>query len=497
VTIDELMRPAAANLHEQIAQGVDIDDAYRAVLERSTPQRTARRRRSPALAFAAFGLVIVVIVAGILVVVLTRSDSHPPASRPALRDAPGLVVTAIPRGFQVTQVLTPPRQQGTNACCSSRTVIFGRVKTDGSIGAPVLIRVVRNPLNGVLTDQDPSTVAETTDPTARLRWTKAPDWEFQLQSTLPRDELNAFAAGVVIPTDSQATVDDVTFTQVPVSSNRVFDSTAPATTGLRELLTYSDQYGSTPSLQVQVSNSGPLVFDATKVRLTKVQGKPAYVTTGREANGNIVRSVQWHTDAGDIAVRGTGLSERQVLAAAESIRGVDAVHWHKLTGAARVPAELTNDPTISLFLGGTRASGPGIENLSTLARPEGTYRLRLGHLTDDSGTSWLCVTLVREISPTSTSGDGQCTDPQTGFATPYLSGSLGQPQLFLASYPSKVKTVDLRLPDRTIVHTTAAPAGSKHEPRTFYAVLDPNQSSATIIARDASGATVEQAHVGQ
>jgi hypothetical protein len=35
------------------------------------------------------------------------------------------------------------------------------------------------------------------------------------------------------------------------------------------------------------------------------------------------------------------------------------------------------------------------------------------------------------------------------------------------------------------------------EPRTFYAVLDPSESGATIIAGDASGAAVEQAHVGQ
>lgn len=500
VSLDDVMRPAARRLQEDVARGIDVEERCREITTSAAGGSAAPRHRRPTIAVVAFGITILVVVVAVIVAALARNDDDTPVTNGSLLDPAGLVVTDVPAGLHVTEALTPtptPPGQQQSGCCASRTVVYATRHADGTLGSPVLVRVIRNPLNGVLADQDPATVAESSDPAVRLRWTKAADWEFQLESALPRSELDAFTAGIKLPADPQGTVNDVTFPPPARGSTAVVDSVVPGPVDMRQSLTYARSYGSVPSLELRVTDAGPVVYDVAHLKLTRINGQQAYLTALRDVNGNLVNTVQWHTGSGEVALNGTGLSEAEVLKAAKSVKGVGSARWRAITGGARQPSAFGGSLMTRMFLSGTTPAGQDIQQLATIDRPEATYTLSQGLLTDDTDVKWLCVVLGRPTSPNGSSGDGDCTDPKTGFTTPYLSSSFGQPHPFFVSYPSIVTTVDLRLPDGTTVHTQAAPKLVRNGPRTFYAILDPSINAATITARNSSGKVIERAAVGR
>jgi hypothetical protein len=491
MTVDERGRAAAVAVRERVEHELDVGTRFRELTAIVAASPRPPRRRLVVLVAAV--LVVVALLAASLVAVRELTDTAPAVRVPVpakdLGDG-GFVIDHPPTGLAATASWkydqAAPQQPAGFRNPLSRLVLF-QAPARGGARRRIAVVIWRLPGIPPFTDGTPDGVQPHQDPTNDLptiTWRRSPGWEISVSGDVGVDQLAAVARGVNVPTDPDAVPAQVTVTPPGHPFALLLDEASrDDVTSAQHLraLTYSDHYGSVPSLTIATAGTTGAVHHAfASLERLRIHGRRAILTAGRNRLGQRTYALDWDEAHRNVSVQSTGLTREQVLAAGRRSRLVAAHAWSRATRHTRV------SPLENLDL--LRLTRPPITAPTVIATyPDNGWTYQLGVTTvTQNGTPWICANFTRGGN-----GSIECADPKFGFTTPTFLGGANFPLVAVGSVNSSVASVEFRLADGRTVTADFFDTGQGRNPRIFYANLGHDTPDLTFVVRDRSG-RVEQ-----
>jgi hypothetical protein len=468
----------------------------------------AAPRRSRAALGAVTAVVAVVVLAGAAMLVLRNGD-RPADVATGSTPVPRLIADPVPEGMSPSYAADLPLPEDEILPGSMAVTVYGDAAADDPF-AVVDLGIL------VVTDEtlalggDPVTVrgrpGEATDSGrygTSVTWDEAPDSEVTLASrTLERSQLLALAEGLTIEGTSVALGPlpaglPVALSEVGTATDMPFDGFLPAPrSAVGHVVEYRAEAGESRlavgSAAGGARNLAVLRWSFHANQVVDMRGGQGWV--GRfppESGFPPITVVVWAESPGVIAVvAGDGMTEGELLAAAEILRPATDDEWTALLGQPH-DAESGDEPSSATTVTARDDDAPG--NETAMTTPAGSV-VSLHGVGDGDRPAWVVYidgrgALCAESSD-GTSGSASCGDGQQRTAT--LHDNAGNPIVVFGVMPDGAVNVEVEGDIAGSIETTPSPNGST----SIYALaLDGRPVPAAVIFRDGQGRVIEVAPV--
>ncbi|MGH9250433.1 MAG: hypothetical protein ACRD0W_13055 [Acidimicrobiales bacterium] len=468
----------------------------------------AARRRSPAALGAAAAVVAVVVLAGAAMLVLRNRDRSAELATGST-PVPRLIADPVPEGMGPSYAADLPLPEDEILPGSMSVTVYGDAAADDPFaGADLGILVVTDETLAV--GGGPVTVrgqpGEATDNGrygTSVTWDEAPGSEVTLASqTLERSQLLAIAEGLTIEGTAVALGPlpaglPGALSEVGTATDMLVEGPLPVPrSAVGHVVEYRAEEGESRlavgSAAGGASNLAVLRWSLQSNQVVDVRGGQGWL--GRfpsEPGFPPITAVVWEESPGVIAVvAGDGMTEDELLAAAEILRPATDDEWAALLGQPH-DSESGDDPSSATTVTARDNDAPG--NQTAMTTPAGSV-VSLHGTGDDHHPAWVVyidgVGALCAESSDGTSGSASCGDVQQGAAT--LHDNAGNPFVVFGVMPNGAVNVDVEGDTGAAPHTASSPNGST----SIYALaLDGRPVPAAVIFSDGQGRVIEVAAV--